>query len=253
MTTRRIHDHIPDRRRFRTMMANWVAAISVGAAAIGVALLIGTGESGGDAGRRQDRPVPHVPIDVARTRTLGSRTASVGLAVFSDFQCAFCAAFAREVLPGLQQTYVDTGQLLVAFFHLPLTTLHRHALAAAEAAECAGEDRRFWEAHDLLFARQAEIGAIGAARLIRDAGISSGARFDTCLQGEVRPMIAEHAALAYDLGIRSTPTLLVGEVAHGESIKVVSRFSGGNPDGLEASIKRLIVQGATVGLVAVAR
>src|SRR5262245_33131264 len=84
--------------------------------------------------------------------TKGHFQARLGMIVFSDFECPFCARFARDVILELDRSYVATGHLVVTHRHLPLVNVHRSAYIAAKAADCAWQERRFWPMHDLLFA-----------------------------------------------------------------------------------------------------
>ncbi len=84
----------------------------------------------------------------------GSPVARVVIAEFSDFQCPFCKRWSEQVLPSLRSQLGD--QVSLAFLHYPITQIHPNAGNASVVAICAGEQGKFWEMHDLLFARQAE-------------------------------------------------------------------------------------------------
>jgi protein-disulfide isomerase len=71
---------------------------------------------------------------------------------FSDFQCSSCQRHALEVHPVLDETFVETGEIMWVFKHLPLKE-HPRASVAAVAAECAADQGQFWEMYDRLFAR----------------------------------------------------------------------------------------------------
>src|SRR5437867_3851348 len=94
------------------------------------------------------------PVLLDSRITLGNPNAKLGIVIFSDFQCPYCAEFARVTIPQLEHEYVRVGTLLLAFKHLPLTTIHPQAIAAAEAAECAGLQVLFWPMHDQLVGDQ---------------------------------------------------------------------------------------------------
>jgi protein-disulfide isomerase len=68
---------------------------------------------------------------------------------FSEFECPACGRFAREVIPVIQGEYIDSGKVLLAFWHRPLDR-HKRAVPAAIAANCAGAQGKFWPLHDLL-------------------------------------------------------------------------------------------------------
>lgn len=101
--------------------------------------------------RRSFNPVPK-SVELGSAPTKGSANAQVTIVEFSDFQCPFC----KRVVPTLQQisqTYKDKVKLV--YKHLPLTAIHPNAQKAAEAAECANEQGKFWQYHDTLFENQA--------------------------------------------------------------------------------------------------
>jgi len=99
---------------------------------------------------RQDLVVPVQAADHA----LGPEHGPVVIVEYGDFECTRCKAAAPAVKM-LLDDYVDTVRFV--FRHFPLEDAHPHALAAAEAAECAGEQGKFWEMSDLLFANQSHL------------------------------------------------------------------------------------------------
>jgi protein-disulfide isomerase len=85
---------------------------------------------------------------------LGNADAKVTFIEYSDFQCPACKAY-RDLIEGLHEKY-DDSQLAIVFRHFPLKTIHPQATLAAQAAEAAGKQGKFWEMHDLLFDNQAD-------------------------------------------------------------------------------------------------
>jgi len=89
----------------------------------------------------------------------GSANATVTIIEFSDFQCPYCARFATQTLPRIEATYGD--RVLFVFRNYPLPAdMHPYAEKAAEAGECANDQDRFWEYHDLLFRNQAQLSGL---------------------------------------------------------------------------------------------
>lgn len=84
---------------------------------------------------------------------LGRTDAPITIVEFSDFQCAFCKRFTTQTLPQIQTNYIDTGAAKLVFRDFPLG-FHQFAQAASEATECAGDQGKFWEYHDILFQYQ---------------------------------------------------------------------------------------------------
>jgi protein-disulfide isomerase len=96
--------------------------------------------------------MPRLRIPVTdRDHQRGPAHAPVTLVEYGDFQCPFCGQSYR-VVRDLEDRF--GGDLRFVFRHFPLTEIHPLALAAAEAAEAAGDQGRFWEMHDALFQNQ---------------------------------------------------------------------------------------------------
>ncbi len=91
-----------------------------------------------------------VPVN-ATDHGIGPEHAAITVVEYGDFECPNCKQAAPAVKLLLQR-YRD--RLRFVYRHFPLEALHPHALHAAEAAECAGGQRRFWPMHDLLFDNQ---------------------------------------------------------------------------------------------------
>ncbi len=95
-----------------------------------------------------------VPIDrtLVDGRVEGDPSAPVRIIEFADFQCPFCRDYALNVAPTLLEEYVETGQASIEYHYFSF--LGPESFAAAEAAECANDQGRFWDYHDILFLRQ---------------------------------------------------------------------------------------------------
>ena len=98
-------------------------------------------------------PMTNVVLNLSRAPIRGAVSAKVAMVEVSDFECPFCGRYARDTAPAIKKQYVDTNRIAYAFIHMPIAT-HAFAFKASEAAACAGDQGRFWEMHDLLFARQ---------------------------------------------------------------------------------------------------
>jgi protein-disulfide isomerase len=105
-----------------------------------------------------ERPAPTTPVPAAPASgftgyTLGSDSAPVHITVYSDFQCPYCASFVTVQMPEVRAQLINTGKVQFRFRPFPLPS-HQHSQIAALAAECAGEQGKFWEMHDQLFYNQ---------------------------------------------------------------------------------------------------
>lgn len=155
----------------------------------------------------------------------GAEKAAVTIVEFSDFECRFC----REVQPVLRQIVESYGtSVRLIFKHLPLEG-HRNSLPAARAAYCAGEQDRFWQFHDALFAA----GDLSPPGLLDQIATGLGlglARFRACLDSEQsRAAIVKDMEIARSLRIDSTPSFVVngkvfkGALSYAEFKKIVER------------------------------
>jgi len=97
--------------------------------------------------------MPEKP-DVSDAPVEGNRNAKVMIAEFSDFQCPFCKRWNDSSLNDIRARLGN--DIALAFLHFPIQQIHPNAANASLVAICAGDQGKFWEMHDLLFARQAE-------------------------------------------------------------------------------------------------
>lgn len=164
------------------------------------------------AGCAQAPPAPEAPGQ--EFNVLGRPDAPVTVIEFTDLQCPYCARFATGTFPKIRREYVDTGRLRYASRDRPLP-MHEFAVPAAVAARCAGEQGRFWEYREALFAMQERLGAAPYEELARRFGIDL-ARFAEC-RADGRQQVAVRAdlALAESFGIASTPTFVIGRLVDG--------------------------------------
>jgi protein-disulfide isomerase len=138
---------------------------------------------------------------------VGPEEAVVTIVEFSDFQCPFCRVAAGK-LDSLRDEY--PRDVAVVYRHFPMPQ-HRHAVAAAQASECAGAQGRFWQMHDALYTKQDSIGVVGWTRFASDAGVGDLAAFETCLRDDAPGAIRSDTRAARRLKVNGTPTLLINE------------------------------------------
>jgi protein-disulfide isomerase len=144
----------------------------------------------------------------------GSPAAEVVIVEYGDFQCPYCAR-AHPTLAELQQQYGE--RIALVFRHLPLE-IHPYALAAAEAAEAAGAQGKFWPMHDALFAHQAQMAPGQLPLLAREAGVETARFEEDIAAGRHRERVQQQAAEGKSLGASGTPSFFInGERYHGDS------------------------------------
>ncbi len=157
----------------------------------------------------QSQAEDNVLAVLARGPAIGSEGAPVTIIELSDFQCAFCAKFWRETLPRLHAEYVKPGKVRFVYRHLAI--LGRQSLISAQAADCAGEQGKFWEYHDQLFAAWGPF-ALTNGRLkeyAREVGLDKDL-FNRCLDsGKYAQKVKEETFMGLSLGARATPAFLI--------------------------------------------
>jgi len=146
---------------------------------------------------------------------IGRDDAPVTIIEFTDLQCPYCARYASQTFPRLKREYVDTGKLRYTSRDLPLP-FHSFALPAAVASRCAGEQGRFWEYREALFASQSLLGTEPYGRIAGQLGLDVE-QLEACrANGEQESNVRADLAMAARYGIRSTPTFVIGRVVDGE-------------------------------------
>jgi protein-disulfide isomerase len=140
----------------------------------------------------------------------GEETAKVTLLEFTDYQCPFCGRYFRQTWPELDKEYVQTGKVRYVVRDMPLEQIHPLALQAAEAADCAGEQGKFWAMHDRLFANQTALTRKDLTAHAEAVGLDAKA-FAKCVDSAKNAVKVRTDAIdATRAGARGTPTFYVG-------------------------------------------
>ncbi len=152
-------------------------------------------------------------IDVSGRPARGRADAPVTIVEFTDYECPFCRDYFSKTLPAITEKYGDRIRYVV--MHYPLETLHANAVGAAEAAECAADQGKFWEYHDALFTAESLTGV--SLRALAGTMKLDTRRFTTCLDmREKSRLVQKDVALGTSLGVTGTPTFFVnGRVLEG--------------------------------------
>jgi protein-disulfide isomerase len=180
------------------------------AMAVTLGLLAGCATPPADPPASESQAPGNAPFNV-----IGRDDAPVTIIEFTDLQCPYCARYASQTFPRLKREYVDTGKLRYTSRDLPLP-FHSFALPAAVASRCAGEQGRFWEYREALFASQSQLGTEPYGRIAGQLGLDVG-QLEACrANGEQESNVRADLAMAAQYGIRSTPTFVIGRVVDGE-------------------------------------
>jgi Na+/H+ antiporter NhaA len=151
------------------------------------------------------------PVDVAHDRIRGPVGAPLTLVEYADFECPFCGD-ATGVIEELRERFGD--DLRYVFRHLPLRDRHPGAQLAAEAAEAAGAQGRFWEMHDRMFSHQERLeldDLLGDAQAI---GLDVERFAEDLRDGVHAAAVQADVESAERSGVRGTPTFFIGDERH---------------------------------------
>jgi protein-disulfide isomerase len=207
VTARGSRRRAASRRRPSGISAKTLAIIGFLALA-GVAALIALQVFGGES----DAVPPRVAT--GEGRVLGDAGAPVTVIEYADFQCPVCKRAVSSIVAEIEEDYVQQGLVKIEFRMFPF--LGQESFNAAQAAEAARDQGKFWEYHDALFSAQGRenSGAFTYERLVdlaRQVGLDV-ALFEQTLGDNVHlEAVQAEADAARDAGIASTPTFFVGD------------------------------------------
>ena len=150
-----------------------------------------------------------------RDHARGPEDAPVTLVKYADYECPYC----REAHPVLKELQERVGeQVRFIFRHFPLDSVHPRARRAAQAAEAASSQGRFWEMHDLLYERQGELGEVDLMRYAAELGLDLR-RFEEDLSNDHQAWRIEEDRLGGTrAGVRGTPAFFVNGVRYAGTV-----------------------------------
>ncbi|KKW46724.1 MAG: hypothetical protein A3A43_00165 [Candidatus Liptonbacteria bacterium RIFCSPLOWO2_01_FULL_56_20] len=167
---------------------------------------------------------------------LGDPKAPVTIIEYGDYQCPFCGRFFEQTEPLIKDNYVRTGKASMIYRNYAF--LGSESTKAAEAAECAKDQGKFWLYHDAIYAAEVKDGVEGNGnlnrdlflRLAREAGLDAGA-FTACYDGnKYADAVANERRAAEGDGVDSTPTTFVntqkinGAVPYAQFAAAIDKF-----------------------------
>ena len=179
-------------------------------------------------------PQPEQTNDAGLTKPNVKVNSPVVLEEYGDFQCPPCGAL-YPVLKGIEHEYGD--QVRVVFRHFPLTKIHKNAMIAAQAAEAARNQGKFWEMHGSLYRNQNAWKDLPDPRpafigYARELGLSLE-RFSLDIDSTaVAQRIASDTQKGSSMGVTATPTVFI------EGLML--RYEATTPDGLRHAINYML-------------
>ncbi len=192
----------------------WLPVALVGSAAVLVVavVVVISNVTGGGGGTSASIVTPG-PAHTApqKDATAGQDSAPATLVEYFRFDCSHCADFDTQIEPSIGKDYVDTGKLRLVFHPLAVSG---DILTASEAALCAGEQGRYWDYHDLVFANFNTASPYSKDNLkqyAKDLGLDMNA-FNSCLDSDkYKDQIVNGTNEALQNGLNSTPTFYLGK------------------------------------------
>jgi protein-disulfide isomerase len=150
-------------------------------------------------------------VDPERDHVRGPEDAPVTLVEYADFECPYCG----QAEPVIRELLAEFGrELRYVFRHLPLEDVHEHAQLAAEAAEAAGVQGKFWEMHDLLFQHQNTLTEPDLIRYAEQLGLNVEYFEVKLRKRKFAPRVARDVESADLSGVSGTPTFFANGRRH---------------------------------------
>ena len=147
----------------------------------------------------------------SRDHAQGPESAPATLVEYGDYECPYCGR-AYPIVKEVQTAMGD--RLRFVFRNFPLTQIHPHAQHAAEAAEAAGVQGRFWEMHDLLFERQRRLDDRHLLEYAQDLGLDSAKLERELMEHAHAERVREDFLSGVRSGVNGTPTFFINGARH---------------------------------------
>ena len=158
------------------------------------------------------KPKPFAPLDISLKGApfQGSADAKVAVVEFTDYQCPFCKRHKTGTLPALTKEYIDTGKIKYIMRQFPLKSIHKQAAKASAAALCAGDQGKYWEVSDKIFANQRKIADADLLGYAEESGVDK-TQFTECVESDkYAAQVDKDVAEGMKGGVRGTPSFFLG-------------------------------------------
>lgn len=140
---------------------------------------------------------------------VGKKDAPVTLMEFGEYENEECAK-ANEIVKQLLEDY--DGKIRFQFRHFPLTLIHQRSLKASESAVAAGQEGKFWEMHNVLFANRRNLGTTSLKLYSREAGISNKKFLEDLVNGMYGWQVQDDIKEGHRRGVKDLPAFFINDV-----------------------------------------
>jgi protein-disulfide isomerase len=152
----------------------------------------------------------HLPVN-ENDQKQGNIYAPLVMVEYGDYECPHCGA-AYPIVKKLQRHFED--RLLFVFRNFPLTEMHPHALAAARMAEAAAQQKKFWEAHDLIFEHQSNLSSGQLLSMAKEAGTDVKKLVADMNSIKIITKVDSDIESGVRSGVNGTPTFFINGKRH---------------------------------------
>lgn len=170
--------------------------------------------------KKEPKILPNQPnfTDDGNVPILGSKDAKIAIVEFSDFQCPYCKRYMDSAFKQIKENFIDTGKVQYIARDFPLN-FHPQAMPAAIAAVCSFKQDSYWPMRDMLFTNIQQLSDELYQKAATDLSLNMETFSDCLKDPAVANKVEEDLALGKSLGVRGTPSFLVGYVENGELIE----------------------------------
>jgi protein-disulfide isomerase len=193
--------------------------------------------------QRQQAPQPpaNPVVDLKGAPVRGSSDAKIAIVEYTDYWCGFCARFATQTMPEIVKRYIETGKVR---YYLKDFAAQRGP-KVAQAARCAGDQQKYWQMHDKLFANYGKYDEQQLTSYVQEIG-ADPTLFGRCIASNSHIAdVQKGMDSGGQIGIDGTPTFLIGviDAATPDQMKTVQRVVGAQPlDAFQAAIESVLAQ-----------
>jgi len=163
------------------------------------------------------QPVIEIVVSIDDDPIKGDKNAPVTIIEFSDYECPFCKRSYDNVITQIDKEYISKGKVRLVFRDYPLP-FHKKAIPAAVAANCAGEQGKYWEVHDFLFENPDKLDTVAVLNSAEEFGLDK-TKFEACINDKSKEKeITKDFEDGQKYGVRGTPSYFIGKTTDGNEI-----------------------------------